>query len=154
MAEVAEKPAVKAPQPLEPARFKSAEFERNIWIANADEGTNPADLLNPDYWAHNAQQMRSWDRVEVRANDGTWFAELLVVDATRLQATVKMLAIHDLSGAAPASLTMSDSPYKVEWKGPQLKWVVVRKSDGEKVSDGHQNKGAAETWAAERQKAG
>lgn len=151
-------PGVVARKPVPaigPERFKTAEYERQIHVANADEGTRPEDITMPDYWAHAAAQMKPWDRIEVRANDGTWFAELLVLDVSRQWAKVHVLALHRFSdfdtSLSGATLNL---PYFVTHKGPQLKWCVIRRVDNAIV---HQEAGtpeAATTWMNERMKAG
>lgn len=148
-------PARKPPTALSPERFKNAEFERQVHVANADEGTQPGDLLSADYWSHAAAQMKPWDRIEVRANDGTWFAELLVLDVSRNWAKVAMLSLTKLTSIdVSQSGAQAALPYRVEYKGPQLKWVVIRKTDQEVVHSGETSVEGATLWMNERIKAG
>lgn len=139
---------------LSPERFKSAEYERAIHIANADEGTYPEDITMPDYWAHAAAQMKPWDRIEVRANDGTWFAELLVLDVSRQWAKVHVLGVHRFSDFDTSLTAALNLPYFVTHKGPQLKWCVVRRVDSAIVHQEASSPDDATQWMKERMKAG
>ena len=155
LAEQQAAPVRKPPTALSPERFKNAEFERQVHVANADEGTQPGDLLSADYWSHAAAQMKPWDRIEVRANDGTWFAELLVLDVNRNWAKVAMLSLTKLTSIdVSQSGAQAAMPYRVEYKGPQLKWVVIRKTDQEVVHSGETSVEGATLWMNERMKAG
>jgi len=150
-------PAPRKPIPsLSPERFKTAEYERQIHVANAGEATLPVDILYPNYWAHNAAQMKPWDRIEVRANDGTWFAELIVLDVSRQWAKVHCLNLHkfsdfDTSQTGAVTLNM---PYIVTHKGPQLKWCVIRRVDNAIVHQESSSPEEAQQWMKERMKAG
>lgn len=148
-------PAVvrKPPAPIGSERFKSGEYERQVHVANADEGTTPADLTHPDYWAHVADKLKAWDLIEVRANNGTWFAQLLVLDVSRAWARVHTLSVHMLSDY-DVSQTQAQMPYYIKHNGPQDKWTVIRRADGEIVSKEHSQASDAKRWMDERLKAG
>lgn len=149
------KPERKPVAALSPERFKTAEYERAIHVANADEGTLPEDITQPDYWAHAASQIKPWDRIEVRANDGTWFAELLVLDVSRQWAKVHVLGVHRFSDF-DTSLTGAtlNLPYFVTHKGPQKKWCVIRRVDNAILHEQASSPEEATTWMNERMKAG
>lgn len=138
-------------------RFKSAEFRRNIWDAIPEAGTPFDDLLKPEYWAHVAANLRPWDRIEVRAEDGSYYAELLVRDAGRLWAKVECLRKHDLgadTGQVPD--VVADVTYSVQWRGPHSKHAVMReRGNGAKevLRDQFETREAAEAWKADHMKA-
>jgi hypothetical protein len=43
--------------------------------AIATPGSTPIDLMRPEYWAHVAEKMKVWDKIEIRANDGACLAD-------------------------------------------------------------------------------
>ena len=136
-------------------RFAAAEYERSTWVITAEEGTIPEDVLNADYYAHVAAKLSPYDRIEVRANDGTWVAELLVLDVSRLWAKVHALHLHKLTTVDVSQSNVERSlPYFVRYQGPHDKWVVVRRADSQAVSTGHGTPEAANEWMINRIKAG
>lgn len=124
-------------------RYKEQEFVRTIWIVTAEEGTTRKHLSHPDFWANPAQRMKAYDRIEVRCDDNSFFAEYLVVDVGRGFAVVKELLFVALE--AVEEQPESDE-YEVKQKGPHIKWCVIRKSDGEKLVQGLSKKSEANTW--------
>jgi hypothetical protein len=134
---------------LNPSRIGLAEQLRQDWVVNAEQGTEIRDVLEPAYWAHCAQRMQPYDRIEVRQETGDWLLELLVLDLGRNWARVHVLHKHEL---APVSDTMPvASLHKVEWKGPQHKHSVIRLSDSVLVKDGFADKLSAMTWMGQHE---
>ena len=76
---------------LNPSRLQGAEYARQDWVVNAEEGTKISDVLDPAYWAHTSAQMKPYDRIEVRLETGEWILELLVLSADRNWARVQVL---------------------------------------------------------------
>lgn len=134
-----------------PSRFKAAEYQRQIYVVNPELGTMPEDLLRPEYWAHVGQQLKPFDRIEARAEDGGWFAEYLVVTAGRGFAQLSLLMSKSLEEAV--DMPVGSSAYKVEWAGPQHQYRVRRLSDNQVLKHGCQSKAEAERWLGEHVKA-
>ena len=140
---------------LNPTRMKEAEFERQTYFAKAHENTKPEDLLDRAYWAHVATRLKPWDKVEVVANDGTWWAEFLVLEAGRTWAKVEMLRHKSLTASdVSASQATAMTPYEVVHRGTDSKWSVIRKSDRAVMHEGEETQGGAIDWLNERLKAG
>lgn len=119
-----------------PGRVKLAESARNHWVVTVEQGTTVEDLRRPEFWSLVSKTFRPYDRIEVRSDDGTYFAEYIVLSADRAWAKVHELRVEML-GTQDVSLTAAQMSeqlrrYKVEWRGPHLKFCVERK-DGEKV---------------------
>lgn len=95
-------------------------------------------------------KLKPGDRIEVRAEDGSYFAELIVQDAGRLYAKVAKLMHVDLESVEVREESMKSGEYEVKWQGPQLKWCVLRGKD--RLKDG-MTKGEAASWMAEHMKA-
>lgn len=68
--------------PITTSRITLAEYARNIFVVTPEHGTPFEDILKPSYWLHVADtvsmRLRPYDRIEVRPEDGSYFAELIV----------------------------------------------------------------------------
>lgn len=130
---------------LHGSRFGLAEHKRRIWSIVPEHGTEFDEILKPSYWAHVAKQLRITDRIEVHAEDGCYFAELIVRDAGNLFASVGVLRKIDLDTVKSGN---AEAGYDVAWKGPHRKFAVIRLSDDAIVKDGFDAKPAALAWLA------
>ncbi len=128
---------------LNPQRISLAEQWRQDWVVNAEESTTIDDVLDPGYWAHTAGQMQKFDRVEVRLETGEWIADLIVVDVGRNWASMHLIQKHELE--KPSAHPAMAAKHEVLWKGPHLKFCVVRLSDKEILQSGME-KNAAIVW--------
>lgn len=124
-------------------RMLSAEYARNVWIVNAETGTTPSDVLEPIYWAHVASRLSPYDRIEVRAEEGDWVMELIVIACERNWARVHVLHKHEL--ASPNAVPAAEN-HQVMWKGPQKKFCVIRVADMQAVQEGFADKRDAYAW--------
>lgn len=141
---------------INPNRIKQAEYERTVYVVTVEMGTTKEDLENPGFWAHFAAKFRPWDRLEVRCDDGSFYAEYLVLACDRVWAKVKELSYVSLttSDISQTQAALQDG-LEVKYRGPHLKHGVVRKTDGAILKEGMQTKQEAEQWLAEyRQKIG
>lgn len=130
---------------LHPSRFALAEHKRNLYFVTPADGTTLEQVLQPVFWSHVAARLRPTDRVEVHAEDGTWFAELYVRDAGHLHATLVPLRVFEFD-AAERKATAAD--HEVHWKGPHHRWAVVRRSDGQLVKTECASREEAQMWLA------
>lgn len=140
------------PRSVMPGRVKHAEMARNYWVVTVEQGTTKEEINRPEFWALVGKQFKPYDRIEVRSDDGTFFAEYLVLSADRAWAKVHELSFVNL-GTQDVSLTEANTiayraKFKVEWRGPHLKHCVER-TDGTKVErlkEGIQEKAEANRW--------
>lgn len=150
--EVKQEQAVDAPKrvarPIEPNRMRGGEFIRVIYCVTAFDDTQPEDLLVPEYWAHCAQTFKPWDRIEAVANDGTWWAELVVLESGRNWTRMHLMRKHNLTTADVAQSQMDSLllAYDVKHRGPHCKWSVVRRSDKQVLHEFAETKASAEAW--------
>ncbi len=124
-------------------RFNLREYRVQDWFVTPEIGTNVEDMLNPEYWAHVAGRMKPLDNIEVYAEDGSFFARLIVLSCNRVQANVQLLFAHKLGGDEAVDVTKSvDDSNSLEygWGGPVGKHRVVRKSDKQIIKDGFTSK--------------
>ena len=141
-------------QELNPARMKECEFERTVYTCTTHEETLPDDLLVPSYWTNVAEHFKPFDKVEVRADDGSWYAELLVLETSRRWTRMFMLSCHNLT-TSDVSLTQAKlQEFVVEYKGPAKLHCIIRTADREIIHEGLRTKADAHEWLANRIKAG
>lgn len=133
--------------PLHPSRMQLAEHRRQIWHIVPEHGTAFADLLSPAFWSHVSRQMKPADRIEVSAEDGSYFAELIVIDAGMQFAKVAVLREVKLETVEPAAPAVLDG-HKVEWAGPHSKFRVLRTVDRKVLKDGFATRADAHAWLA------
>jgi hypothetical protein len=123
-------------------RMKQAEYERSLYVVTPTPGVTIDDLIKPECWAAVSLKLRPWDHVEVRAEDGTYYAEFLVMACDRSWALVHVLNYHALS-TPDVSLSQAHSAYEIKHT-PNLRWHIVRKSDRHIVKDSMQLRSQAE----------
>jgi hypothetical protein len=131
-------------------RFHMAEYRRNIFEIVPENGTPFEAVLQEGFWAHVSAKLKPGDRIEVQAEDGSYFAELLVQDAGRLYARVAALRHVQLTAIDVKEDGLKSGEYEVAWKGPALKWCVLRGKDRLK---GGMTKDVALSWMHEHMKA-
>ncbi len=134
---------IKGQRKIHPSRFKVADGARNVWVIVPEEGTRFEDILDPSYWAHISGKLRPTDRIEVYAEDGAYFAELIVRTSGRLTAQVALLRKVDLDPADQASPAVG---HEVRWRGPHHKHAVVRMKDNQPIQTGFETKESALQW--------
>jgi len=148
---MAETASVKKQNPVGmPERMGLAEDKRHDWVFDLPVGLKIEDVLEPSYWAHLASQMDPLDHIEVRAEDGSWVAYLVVAYCERNYAKVKLDRLVKLEDDQEAPIT--SIKHKVEWKGPHMKFCVIRLSDSAVLQQGMRDKAMANQWMVEHEK--
>lgn len=143
---------VQAPIPgavkhISPNGLSPIGYTRNSWDAIAARGVTLADVLVPEYWLHIAQQLRPNDKIEILCEDGTWWAQLFVINADRTWAKVHVLNNHDLTQARTNQPLREEDNYDVDWT-PSGKWTITKKSQKGQppLKDGFLSKLEALQW--------
>lgn len=126
-----------------------SEFKRQDWICDADYGHTIEDALKPEYWAHVASQLRPWDHIELRAEDGSWMAEFMVLFCERTYAKVHLKQKYMLT-TQDVSLTQA-AAFDIAWSGPAKKFRVIRKSDKAVLKDGFATQTDASVWVSQNE---
>ena len=133
-----------APKPqITGGRFKVREFESTCFSAIAEAGTKFDQVSDPSYWAHVAPQLKPFDEITVRAEDGAWWAKLLVTDSDRNWAKTIVIQEIDLVGTDAGVVDVDG--YEVRWRGA-AKFSIVRVVDNAVIQDGFVAK--ADAYAA------
>jgi hypothetical protein len=130
---------------LTPHNFREAEYRRSSYLVTADRGTEIADLTGRDYWSHVAARLRPRDRVEVHADDGSWMVEMMVVQASRVGATLVILHKHDLTVDLAVDASTDDN-VEIKYRGPSAKWSAIRKSDKAVIVEQLESKAEVAAW--------
>lgn len=133
------------PVSLSPTRFQNADHYCTAYAVVLPADQSLDDALNPEFWAHVASKLRQHDTIRIIPEDGSYFAELLVINADRAYAKVKLLRHIPLDEPAADSVAALIDLF-VKWDGPHNKFAVVRKSDGEKLKVGFVEKVEAQRW--------
>ena len=141
----------RSPQ-IDLGRVRLAEYERQDWVVNAADGTTIEDIQDPAYWALIASQFKPYDHIEVRSEDGTWIAELVVMGCDRTWARVHLKNVFKLTSADVAMTQAASIKHEVFWRGPQHKWAVKRLSDNEVLRNECPTRDEAEKWLKEYEK--
>ena len=139
---------------LGPNDLQLFEYVSQRYDAMVQHGVQPEALLAPEFWAHHAVKLRPMNEIRARSEDGTWIADLVVLDCSRTWAKVHLLALHRLT-TKDVSLTQSSEQevqafvdsHEVRFNQGR-KWHVVRKSDRAVIQDQITEKEAAQAWLA------
>ena len=143
---------------LNPGRFALTEHHNQNWTVTVEEGTKLEDILNPSFFANVAINLRPYDKINVRIDTEEYYAELLVLQASKNMARVAVLQhvnFKELKGEQVSKeVNLEDAvQFKVQFCGPQLRFCVIRKADGARIKEKCQDKEEAESWLAGHLKA-
>lgn len=97
----------------------------NTWSVKPKHGTTIEQMLDPAYWAHTSRRLRPLDRLEAVSEDGSWYAEFIVLSQGDNWARVHVLRRVELADSTP----IEDANHEVKWGGPARNFMVVRRSD-------------------------
>lgn len=135
---------------LMPERMGASEERRHDWVVDLPMTVSLAEACEPSYWAHVADQMTPMDHIEVRAEDGSWVADLIVAYCERNYAKVVVKSLTQLDADHDAPVT--SIKHKVEWKGGVHKYCVIRISDDKMLQSGMLKKSDAIAWLTEHER--
>lgn len=118
------------------SQFDPAEVHRLHYMIVAKPGQSIEDIMEPTAWATISPMLRPWARVDVIAEDGSYVAELFVVQVSKLWVRTALVNLTDLSGEDQKEDDGSNDPYYVKYRGTIKKYCVVRRADDSNVSEG------------------
>lgn len=136
-------------EPLMSASLQEGEFRRTVYVALVAKGVSLQDALEPKFWAHTAPKLKPYDKIELRAEDGTWYAEVIVMDSSRTWARVKPLVgpVFFTTGDVSESQAAA-TDFEVIHRGPK-KWSVIDKKNRKVYFEGGALRDDAERWVKE-----
>lgn len=142
--------AKKSSPVLMPDRMGLSEHKRQDWVVDIPIGVTLEQAMEPSYWAHVAEQMNPLDHIEIRAEDGSYVAELIVSMCERSYARVVLDRVVRLTQEKEAPV--ESIKHRVEWKGPAMKWCVIRNSDNQVLRQEERTKDEAMRWLDDHEK--
>lgn len=131
---------------LMPERFALVEEKQAQFVVDIPANVTLQDVIEPGFWAHVAEQMHPLDEIKVRAEDGSWIAYLVVAWCERNYAYVVLDRKIDLNVSKEAPV--NSVKHRVDWKGPHMKYCVIRNSDNKMLREGETKDGATR-WLRE-----
>jgi hypothetical protein len=133
---------------LTPDRFKAAEFVRVVYAVTPAVNTDLDHILKPEYWSHVAANLSPLSRIEVVAEDNSWFAELIVLSSGLNWAKVRLLRYIPLVDGFPEEKKQEDD-FEILYAGVKARFRVIRKSDRTTVKEGFPSQQEALKWVRE-----
>lgn len=132
--------------PLMASSLQEGEYQRTVYVARIPRGVRLEDVLVPSFWAHTAPKLKPYDKIELRAEDGTWYGEVIVMDSSRTWARVKPLVGPVFFTTADVSESQAaETNFEVLHRGPK-KWSVIDKKNRKVYFEGGALREDAETW--------
>lgn len=135
---------------LDVARMKPTDYEVTDFSITVPQEVGLDDVLEPEFFANVAPKLTPYSKIRVRTDDGTWYAELLVIAVGRVWARTVPLLFQQLTNN-DVDITEADrsDKYRVMFRGPHLKWCVVHREDGSVLHEQHESKREAVNWLQE-----
>lgn len=121
-----------------PTLIKPAEYTRTVFSVTATHGQTIEDFKDPEAWVHVTNILSKHDRIEVIAEDGTFFAEGIVTKVTKISAHIHFFTHVELGNSSNKPIE-KEQAYSCEFAGKH-KWRIIRASDKEIVELGIETK--------------
>lgn len=124
----------------------------SVFRFNCPSGTTADDLVLPEFWGHVAHRMGEGDLIHVRCVDNSFYAELLVITATKKDVTRDGLEVDrakvELLRFLPLGREVAPETgaLTVEWRGDSDRWVAVNKKTNEPLKTHFPDRESAQKW--------
>src|SRR5689334_10959263 len=132
--------------------LKQANVVRRNWVYYPAHG-EPLDYVvsDPGYWAHVARLLTIGDWIELCAEDESYWALVRVISVGNVWAKVKVIS-QDTEAVTHVDLPET-AQYAIEWKGPKMRFAVIRLSDKQILKGEFQTRSDAGAWLGNHMKA-
>ncbi len=133
---------------LSQTTLQAAGHYRQTWEAIVGSDVTVSDLEDPKFWQHVAARLTRMSIINVLCEDETWFAEVIVLNSGIGFAKVKVLrhvAFYE-AGEQKAQDERVDFTTEVKYRGPAVRFSVVRLADGVVLRENFQTRPEAENW--------
>lgn len=131
---------------LLPGDLKRSEFARTEYVAAIASGTTIEQLEEPQFWSHVARDLRRTDKIVAIAEDGSYYAELIVTSTGVGFVKVRTLFHVPLEEASDEDGDGEREPLCRIKHLPGQKWSVQRLSDGMWIKKGFEDREAARAY--------
>ena len=127
--------------------FFHAEFVQKRYVCKIPADLTFDEVLKPAFWTHVGQLLRQWDRIEVRPEDATYVAELVVIDAGPLFAKVALVAKKALEVKSDDAASLLIEPvggkFRVRRGADVMKDSLATRKDAQRWIDDYTSAKAA-----------
>lgn len=128
-----------------PSRLKRTEEVRLEYRIQAENHQDIEFFKKPEHWAHIAYMLKKGTKIELFADDGTWYAEGIVTSVKTAWAKVVFYLVVGLVAETADDVPEEDDcPLYIKHRG-RGGWAVIRKSDGEVLEGSIQTKEEAKS---------
>jgi len=118
---------------LRPHLLREADYQRKVFHVVLEANTTLDDVLSPEFWVHNTSRLKAMQKIEVLAQDGSWYAELIVRSVSRVTAKVAVITYKVLEDVSAPVEGIGD--HKIEHR-KGVGWRAVNKTTKAIVVDG------------------
>jgi len=137
--------AGKTVAPITSNRVRLAEFMRNVHAVTVPSGVTVEDIQQGSYWVNTSRALKVTDRIEVINEDGSFFAELMVVSVVMSMVRVKLLRSVDLTDVEDIP-TGDESELEVKYRGQIAKHTVQNKKTKKIIKEGFDTQAEAKQY--------
>ena len=135
-------------QPIAANDLLQAEQSRLVWRIYVPQALSIDDVLKDDYWAHVCHRLHLYDEIEAIAEDGSFYARLLVInrgvnDDDRIVKVQKLFYV-DLQTVKSIDEDVPEG-YKISFS-PKLRYSIIQTATNVRVSSGHFTREDAILW--------
>jgi len=127
-----------------------AEYKRTVYSVTPELDQDFDSMLAPEFWTNVAQKFHPGDKIEIFAEDSSYYAELLVTDCGQKWAKVVALDYKELTLHIPDAVP---EEFAIRWGGNTAKFKVIRLADKETLKENFATKHEAEAWVRDYQRA-
>lgn len=138
---------------LHPTALKLAEHAMRSFHIILPAGVTVEDMKKPEFWSHVGEKVKPMDRIEAYAEDGSFYAEFMVLDSARLWAKVRLMREVSLVQEVEGEVEVTAPEFEIKWGGPAKKHGVRRISDGQWVKQDCGTAEEAVSWLNDYKKA-
>lgn len=130
-------------QPIIQSRHTLTEVVSSRHSISPEAGTPFEDVLKPGYYSNIAHKLRPTDIIEVRPEEGSYYAELIVWGAGKSHANVSVVKHVE----RPENMTTKIiEGFEVEFRAGPAMYRVIRTSDQKEIKSGFANPDDATDW--------
>lgn len=133
---------------LDAGRFFQAEFKRTVHVLNLAVPYNYQDLFNPDVWKSIARKgnVGIGDLIEVRKDDMSLWAQLLVTESIANHARIKVVELLKKEFEPAKQDASEDDQFEIKHLGLQDGWAVFNRSSQRCIMKNLKSKDAARDY--------
>lgn len=130
-----------------PDRCGLREDKQHDWVIDLPMAVSLEQAMDPAFYSHVAEQMEAGDHITLRPEDFSWIAYLVVTASGRNYAKVHLIQKEEFD--SNQEIPTQSQQHRIEWKGPHLRYCVIRIDDAKLLNSGSKKKSEAYAWLQE-----